>query len=224
MVGSRSERETRHQRNGSPPPAVAARPVRPPGPVSRFNGRYLVLAAVLGLLAALIALKGLSSAASREQVLVAAHDLPTGHVIVDGDLAETGVAVDSGRVHLLAAVDRASIIGRTTTHAVPQGELFATASLSTDPPVSSDERRVGAYVKVGHYPADLKPGDHVHVLPPSSAAPGASPISARVLTANQSNDAKDAMTLVLVTAADTADALAQLVAAGDAVVVAEPRS
>ena len=203
---------------------MAARPVRPPGPVSRFNGRYLVLAAVLGLLAALIALKGLSNAASRQQVLVAAHDLPTGHVIIDGDLAETGVAIDSAKVHLLPAGDRASIIGRATTHAVPAGELLAVASLSTDPPVGSDERRVGAYVKVGHYPADLKPGDHIHVLPPGTAAAGSVAISARVLTANQANDAKDAMTLVLVTPADVADALAQLVAAGDAVIVAEPRS
>jgi hypothetical protein len=224
VVGSRFERETRHQRDGSAPPVAAARPVRPPGPVSRFNGRYLVLAAVLGLLAALIALKGLSNAASRQQVLVAAHDLPSGHLIVDGDLAETGVAVDSGKVHLLIAGDRASVIGRATTHAVPAGELLALASLSTDPPVASDERRVGAYIKVGHYPSDLKPGDHVHVLPPGINAAGALAISARVLAANQSNDAKDAMTLVLVTPAETADALAQLVAAGDAVIVAEPRS
>jgi Flp pilus assembly protein CpaB len=122
-------------------------------------GVALVAAAVVG------GLLFWGSARETVPVLVAARDLPAGHVLEADDLSVAQLRLE-GDLSSLAIPDAEldSVAGKTTGTAVHAGEMLVWPDLATGPLISPDEVAITVPVEADAVYPGLRAGDSVAVL------------------------------------------------------------
>jgi hypothetical protein len=158
-----------------PAPRSASRPL----PTGNRRPGLVALAVLLivgfGLSGALL----VSRAGDTTDVLVVARAVPAGHVIESGDVAVAHIA---GSVRAIAATERASVVGRTASVAVVEGQLLNRDMLSDAVVPAKDQAVVGLSLAPGQFPADgLAVGDRVLAVVVPTATDATS-TSARAIT------------------------------------------
>ncbi|ABW15179.1 SAF domain protein [Parafrankia sp. EAN1pec] len=152
-------------------------PPVPPSPPARRLGRRRwrdsrLLIGVLLVLVSVVAGARLFATADRtRQWVVAAADLPAGHIVVDSDLTTATAHLDGAMSDRYYPGDRRSeLLGATLARPVSSGELLSGADFAGEGAAAT--RLVPVIVKAGRVP-DLSPGDHVDVFvyQPGAAAP-----------------------------------------------------
>jgi hypothetical protein len=128
---------------------------------------------LLGVLIILVCAAGVAlftvNAGHRREVLVMARAVDAGTAIQPGDLTETRVASDSG-VHVLAATDRARVLGRLAVTNLVPGMLVSLDLLSDGSLVAPGHAVVGLALKPGELPSRLRPLDQVMLVQTSTAS------------------------------------------------------
>lgn len=138
---------------------------------------------VLGvLLVAGSALGGLvwyRSATAPQTVVVAAGDLPRGHVLTAADLRAATVSGAEG-ITLVAGTDARELIGQAVRVDVGAGTPLTPAVVGDMAPLDRGEALAATSVGPGHYPPSLAAGDLVRVVvvaDPAAAAPVADTVA-----------------------------------------------
>lgn len=122
-------------------------------------GLLLVAAAVAGGLAFW------NAARVTEPVVVAARDIPAGHVIERGDLALAEARLEGPLASLVfGEADVGAIVGSTAAGAIQAGELVVRPDLGTGPLIGADDVAVTVPVAADTVYPELRPGDVVAVL------------------------------------------------------------
>jgi Flp pilus assembly protein CpaB len=105
------------------------------------------------------------SARETVPVLVAAEDLPAGHVLQASDLSVAQVKVD-GRLSSLSVPDSelTSVVGRTLAGSVYAGEMLVRPNLASGPTIGPTEVGMTVPVNAEAVFSGLRPGDAVAVL------------------------------------------------------------
>lgn len=161
--------------NGSPHPLPPKSPA-PPGTLRRNRPRI-----ALGLIVSALCILGVVSVvgrnADRQQAVALATDLPAGSIIDSDDLIVVDLPADSP-LPSLPAIDRASVVGQSTTVSLPKGTLLQPAMLTDEPRVPDDMALVGVVLDPGQYPTDVSIGDTVQLVRTGSpVATEAEPVS-----------------------------------------------
>jgi hypothetical protein len=133
-------------------------------PAARRDRRAALaaLALLLVLLGALGSALLVFRSGDRESVLVAAQDIPFGHVITRADLTETRAAADD-RSLLLSSVE-GQVIGTRATTRIPEGALVNGRMFSTTTMVPTGGEAVGIVLDAAHRPSTPPaPGDVVRI-------------------------------------------------------------
>lgn len=100
---------------------------------------------------------------TRDEVLVARHDIATGQQIQRDDLAVTRVAADG--VRLIPASRASQVIGRYAIGRIAAGRLLDPAMLASSGLLTADRAAVGMALAPGRFPASgLESGDVVQVV------------------------------------------------------------
>jgi hypothetical protein len=205
--------ESRRSTRVPGPPAGGS---TPKGPARRVRVPLLMGALAAMLLATVLVLYGLSSAAHRTQVLRVIRDVAPGETITADALAPVGVAVD-GAHSLVPAAASGDVVGKVAAKALVPGDLLSRSDAVDAPLPVEGERRVGAVLAPGRYPLDLRRGD----LALATASDGeATSTAVRVLDLRA---IEEGIELVLAVPADAAANIAQLSAQGRLAIVGESR-
>jgi hypothetical protein len=146
----------------------------PPAPQRRSRN---VAGALLGALLILVCASGVAiftiNSGHRREVLVVARGVTAGSAIQPGDLAETRVAFDAG-VHLVAATERARVLGRIAAINLVPGMLVSLDLMTNGSVVVPGHAVVGLALKPGQLPSRLRPLDNVMLIQTTSASTGSS--------------------------------------------------
>jgi hypothetical protein len=133
----------------------------------RLAGRRNLPLVALGVLLIAGCAIGFSSAwlraGGREQVLVAANNVPAGGVLTSSDLRSAQMSIGTGVAFILAA-DGNQVVGRAVTSAITTGTLLAPSDVTGTPGPPSGRAVVGLALKPGQYPANIETGDRVLVV------------------------------------------------------------
>lgn len=211
---------------GEPVPAGLTGPKRRPTWV--LAGALLVIGAMIGF--------GLwsTSLGHRREVLVAARELPAGHVVTDRDLRTVRIGT-SDSVAVIPATDRDRVLGKTMKVTVPSGGFVSLDEVTSGSAVADGKAVVGAVVAPGAVPAGgVRVGDRVVVIsaPTSASATGDTDAATAVATAEvfgvepapvSSTSAGGVSVALLVDQAETVDVSAAA-GAGRVRLVLVPRS
>lgn len=170
-------RSTPKGARGAPVPAGLAGPKRRPQWV--LAGVVLVVGAMIGF--------GLwsTSLGHRREVLVAARELPAGHVVTDQDLRTVRIGT-SDSVAIVSAANRGRILGKTTRMTVPSGGFLSPDEVTAGSAVADGKAVVGVVLAPGAVPAGgVRVGDRVVVIsaPTGTSATGESDPASAVATA-----------------------------------------
>jgi len=193
-----------------------------------------VAGALVGVLIILVCASGVAlftlNAGHRRAVLVMVRAVDAGTAIRPADLGETRVASDSG-VHVLAATERAQVLGRVAAIQLVPGMLVSPDLLSNGSLVAAGHAVVGLALKPGQLPSRLRPLDQVMLVRTStgssgdgttaSAQPSGDPIlvaSAQVFDVETAADGQTIVVSVVVTT-DQAAAVASASARAEVSVV-----
>ena len=122
-----------------------------------------------GLLLVAVAVAGGLSLWSQAQitapVVVAAREIPPGHVIERGDLAVSQARLEGPSASLaIAEAEMTTVVGRTASAAIHAGELIVRPDLGTGPAIGPDQVAVTVPVKVDAVYPGLRRGDEVAVM------------------------------------------------------------
>ncbi len=122
-------------------------------------GIALVAASVIG------AIVLLASANDSQRVLVASHDIPTGHVIQAGDIKETKAKLEGQLASLaVGGGDLARVVGRTAGASIHAGEMLVWPDLAMGPAIGPNQVAITLPVQADAVYPGLRPGDQVAVL------------------------------------------------------------
>jgi hypothetical protein len=151
--------------------AIAVESLSPP---TRRRPSWLAAGVLLVALAALLGVWLFSSATSTISVMVAAHDLPPGHVVTQADLR----VVEMGKTGGLRAVQvhqQNLIVGSAARGLIPEGTILNTGLFtSAEAAVPDGKAVVGGAFTAGAVPVPgLRPGDQVVLLSVPDAPLGA---------------------------------------------------
>ena len=182
---------------------------------------WIVLGVCVAAACALGFAVALSSVGAQTQVLVAARDVPAGHVFTADDLRIA--TVSSTGLSLRPASDEGSVVGHVAAARVPAGAPLVNADVgAADLPAG--EAVVAILCHPGQFPPDLASGQRVHLVADAAAtsAPADStgpttPTSTDgvVLGVDSSQDPSASGTVITVQVADAdAAAIAQAGGAG----------
>lgn len=133
-------------------------------PAARRDRRAALaaLALLLVLLGALGSALLVFRSGDRETVLVAAREIPFGHVMTRGDLTTARAATDEG--YLLDASALNQVIGTRATSRIPQGALVSGAMFTQSSLVPDGGEAVGVVLDASHRPSEVpQPGDVVRL-------------------------------------------------------------
>jgi hypothetical protein len=179
---------------------------RPAGPRRPVRVPYLIGAAALALVTALLVLWGFSRAADRTEVIVVRAPVAAGTPIPASALSTTMVGVDAGVGRLYpAGTDLSGVVAATD---LEPGDLLSASMVEAAPALPEGWREVGGVVRRGRYPTTLQVGDDMFAVPVDRS--GEVPV---VVVASSVGD-DGALSVVLGVAAGDATAVAQW-AAGD---------
>jgi hypothetical protein len=161
-------------RPAAPPagPSPLADGFGPPAPQRRSRN---AAGALLGALLILACASGVAiftvHSGHRREVLVVARGVAAGSAIQPGDLAETRVGFDPG-VHLVAAAERAKVLGRIAAVNLVPGMLVSLDLMTNGSIIVPGHAVVGLALKPGQLPSGVHPLDHVMLIQTSSASTG----------------------------------------------------
>jgi hypothetical protein len=203
------------------------------GPASRVRLPALLAGLASLLFAMLLVLWGLSRAADRQAVWQVAKPIAAGEVVPADALVSIGVSSD--RDGGLVPVSDVSLVGQIATHDLAVGELLVRSDVTDRPKLNDGEKAVGAVLRPGKVPGDLRRGDVVVLAELSSAtANGPNVITARVVelsavataaqVAGGGPGLRQGIEVVLAVPQDNAVLVAQWAANDRLVVVREIRS
>lgn len=205
--------------------AAEAAPVRLLG-TGRRRRRWLAAGVGLIVAGALGAVLAWEQADQRQGVVVAAADLPAGHVLEAGDVR----VVDLAGAQQLAAVPSEQLdqaLGQRLAVPVHAGTLVSETAL-TEPHAypQPGQAVVGAALEPGRFPASLEPGAQVSIVltggPQEEAPPGASAVPAQVRDLAAAPDGTGSARVELVVEGSEAQAVAQAAATGGLSLVQVP--
>ena len=153
-----------------------------PLPTSNRPRGYVALAAVLIVGFAVLGYWFYAQAGDKVSVLVAAREIPAGHVITSADVVSEPVA---GGITAVAADHLSEVVGHTAAVEILPRTPVQLAMISTGNPLPAGDLLVGVAETPGQIPSSgLAPGDVVDVLQlPSKTAPTASVSSPLLATA-----------------------------------------
>lgn len=120
------------------------------------------------LLGAVVAASAALSADRREPVLALSRPVAAGHALTAGDVRAVRVGADPS-VQVIPASDKASVIGRVATTALPAGTLLHPAHVGSSPDLDPGQVSVGVALEPGRFPPRLGPGDRVLALESATA-------------------------------------------------------
>lgn len=146
-AGQRRQRPT--------PPSLAAR--------SRLRLPELALGLLLVAGGALGAVLWYTSATAEETVVVAARDLPRGHVITAADLRPATVTGAEG-IALVSGADASMLLGQVLTVDVPAAAALVPSMVTDRPPLADGEGLFSLALSAGQAPAELSPFDVVRLV------------------------------------------------------------
>ena len=110
------------------------------------------------------------STAATTPVIVAAREIPPGHVIQRDDLTFAGARLEGGLASLaLARADLGSVVGRTSSTTIHAGEMLVRPDLASGPILDADEVAVTIPVAADTIYPGLRPTDEVALLATSNA-------------------------------------------------------
>jgi hypothetical protein len=138
------------------------------GPVSRVKVPAIVAGLAALLFAMLLVLWALSRASDRQSVWQVSRPITAGQSVTAEALVPVGVASD--RDGGLIPVSDKSPIGLVATHDLVAGGLLDRSDVSPRPVLVDDEQAVGAVLRPGKAPADLRRGDVVLLTELSTTA------------------------------------------------------
>lgn len=134
------------------------------------RARYLSAGAIVAISAVSVpAVSGMLT--PTQKVMVAATDLPAGHVLTRSDF--TLVDVDASSSYVIPGSVMSQMLGKTVRVEVPKNALLATSDFGTFPPAGMAE--VAFKVTPGTYPPQLAAGQQVAVMPPAPAQDAVQP-------------------------------------------------
>jgi Flp pilus assembly protein CpaB len=132
--------------------------------LGRLDGRML-LGAALVVASVAGGLLFWGSARETTSVLVAARDLPAGHVLTSSDIAVEQVRLDGNLSSLaISETELSQAVGRTTSGPVYAGEMVVWQDLAGGPAIGPDEVAMTVPVEADAVYAGLRPGDAVSLL------------------------------------------------------------
>ncbi|OAA19721.1 SAF domain-containing protein [Frankia sp. EI5c] len=153
-------------------------PPVPPSPPARRLGRRrwrdsrLLIGVLLVLVSVVAGTRLFATADQTRQWVVAAVDLPVGHLVVESDLRTVAARLDGGTSdRYYPGSRRGDLVGATLARPVSAGELLSGADFAGAGTAAT--RLVPVIVKAGRLPP-LSPGDHVDVFvyqPDAAGAP-----------------------------------------------------
>ncbi|WDZ92826.1 SAF domain-containing protein [Nocardiopsis sp. HUAS JQ3] len=136
-------------------------PVRLSGRATR-RWRSAVVAVALMVAGASAVVVALSQVDQRSPVLVAAGDLPAGHVVTAADVRVVELA---GAESLPTASDVEQVVGTTLTLAVTEGALLSDAVLGADgEQLASGQATASVQLASGRVPSSVRTGSQVTVV------------------------------------------------------------
>jgi hypothetical protein len=160
----------------SAPPAPPSFNGPPRGVAVRRSRRrpWISAAVVLIVVSGALGLVGNRALGQRISVLQVVRDVEAGQLVAAEDLRAVDVAVD-GPVQLLAAADRARVVGLSAAGRLPAGTLVSPADFEVAAGVPAGQVVVGAVLAPGELPtADLRVGDRVRLIQVAGASAPAS--------------------------------------------------
>lgn len=141
----------------APPPTAINLPVAEAAK-RKSNVPMIAGGVVLMVLAALVGASLFAGATARTEVLTVSRALEPGHVVVDSDLSITQIAGGAG-IEVIAATERASLIGRTVTSPLPEGSIIHPGFFDADTAmVRTQTVHIGAELGAGEYPSQVLRG------------------------------------------------------------------
>jgi len=170
------------------------------------------------------------SATDTTPILVAARDIPPGHIIQRDDLRIGEARLDGSLASMaLTDADLEAAVGRTTSTTIHAGEMVVAPDLASGPVLGADEVAVTIPVAADSIYPGLRPTDEVALLATSNAGRPESKtvtlldratvfaigLERRVIRSSASNDPNDGATVANVTIAvprSQAEAVAHSVA------------
>lgn len=158
-------------------------------------------------------------------VLALAHEVGWGHQLTEGDLVVAAVVPDV-HVQMIAAVDRAQVVGRLAAHTLAAGTLLTRAELTTVRLPAAGELVVGVLLKPGGLPAaGVRPEDRVLLTPTTvSGSTGTAEVpSARGVVLDAGVSSSDGSVVVDVVIEGAQAAIAAPAGAGQVVLSLEGR-
>lgn len=180
MTSTLRKRPARPPRAALAADGIAVESLSPP---IRRRPSWLAAGVLLVALAALLGVWLFSSATSTISVMVAARDLPPGHVVGRADLR----AVEMGKTGGLRAVQvhqQDLVVGSAARALIPEGTMIHTGLFTApDAAVPAGKVVVGGAFTAGAVPVpNLRPGDRVVLLAAAPTSLGAATDAATVAT------------------------------------------
>jgi hypothetical protein len=207
--------------NRSPSTAVASATQR----LARRNRTRIALGAFLVVACALAAVVLFSRAGNRHPVLAVTHRVNAGSTISTSDLVEVMVSADAS-VATVPASQRAQLVGQVATVDLVPGSLIAPGQFDARPRDTANEAIVGATLKEGQFPPELRAGDRVLVIEvPGDNAPNSNGTTTSVngtIVSVDPSTAQGGVTVALAVDPSHAQAVAVDAARGRLTVVIAP--
>lgn len=174
MPGVRSMPPLDGAMNGHAPPGLST-----PLPTANRPKGYAALAVMLIVGLGALGYWFYGRAAAKVPVLVAAREVPAGHVITPADVTAVDVA---GGVTAVAADHEAEVVGHPAAVTILPRTPVQLAMVGSGPSVPASQALVGVAEAPGQVPsAGLSPGDVVEVLRLPDKSAGLSSVSSPVL-------------------------------------------
>lgn len=102
------------------------------------------------------------NAGNRSDVLVAAQDIPLGHVIEATDLTRAEVA--GNNFSYIPWTQRDGVIGTTAVVTIPKGGMLSASQLANETTIPDGFVSVGLDLQPGQFPQELTPGRKVRIF------------------------------------------------------------